>query len=148
MIKRTVIAAIAIFALTSTSAYSSARPDAPTTNGKVQGIANMEAVRLAALFDSLAEQTAQILNNPQGNAENLEMYIDTIRRITTYSDSKQALNEADLNLLVDAFYNFVQAGGEPISKDDIRADLSRFSTVGGVAEYLSSALNEGLSEAE
>lgn len=148
MIKRIVIAAIAIIALSSTSAHASARPDAPTTNGEVQGITNMEAVRLASLFDSLAEQTAKILNQPQGNAEDLEKYIDTIQRITAYSDSKQALNEADINLLVDAFYSFIQAGGESISKDDIRDDLSRFTTVGGVAKYLSSALLDGISEAE
>lgn len=102
-------------------------------------------MRVSALFNSLAEQTAYILNsNTTPGQEELEMYIDTIQRIATYADSNVPLTEADLDLLVDSFYEFVHAGGETISKKDIREDLSRFSTLGEAVGYLAQGMMEGL----
>lgn len=146
MLKRIAIVAIAIIVLVSTSSYATIQPESPTASSDVRGAASNEAVRVAGLFESLAEQTAYILNSPQASLEDMERYADTIRSIATYSNCKQPLNEPDLKLIVDSFYSFVHAGGESITKDDIRADLCRYSTIGDVVGYLSSALVAGLSE--
>lgn len=144
MIKKFILAIIAALAIAAPPA--SAVPEALNQQStQSTGISSIEAMRVSALFNSLAEQTAYILNsNTTPGQEDLEMYIDTIQRIATYADSNVPLTGADLDLLVDSFYDFVHAGGEAISKKDIREDLSRFSTLGEAVGYLADGMMAGL----
>lgn len=144
MIKKFTLAIIAALAIAAPPA--SAVPEALNQQStQSTGISSIEAMRVSALFNSLAEQTAYILNsNTTPGQEELEMYIDTIQRIATYADSNVPLTGADLDLLVDSFYDFVHAGGETISKKDIREDLSRFSTLGEAVGYLADGMMAGL----
>lgn len=145
MIKKFILAIIAALAIAAPPA--SAVPEALNQQStQSTGISSIEAMRVSALFNSLAEQTAYILNsNTTPGQEELEMYIDTIQqRIATYADSNVPLTGADLDLLVDSFYDFVHAGGETISKKDIREDLSRFSTLGEAVGYLADDMMAGL----
>lgn len=144
MIKRLTLAIIAAMAVGASTASA-----VPNTHNEQStqstGISSIEAMRVSVLFNSLAEQTAYILNsNTTPGQEELEMYIDTIQRIATYADSNVPLTETDLDLLVDSFYEFVHAGGETITKKDIREDLSRFPTLGEAVGYLAEGMMAGL----
>lgn len=107
---------------------------------------HMEALRVASLLNSLGEQTHAILTSDAPDESMLETYMNTILMLCTYADSEVVINDADLQLISEAFQNFSNAGGNPMSIEDIKADLSRFETLGDMMTYLGGALLEGMAE--
>lgn len=146
MIKRIALILSGLLLLGTSSAYAVAPQSKMPKTLKTTATAHMQAVRVAALFESLAEQTATLLNGAQVTEQQVEMYLDTLKRIGTYSDCSKALNSADIELLTNAFYKFAKAGGESLTKDDIRSDFCEFESIGQLAETLSNALMQGWNE--
>lgn len=110
--------------------------------------AHKETVEALKILDSITKQTASILAGKSINETTLDTYKATIRSIEEYSDSRVILNERDRALIVKGVYDFLVAGGEPMSMEDLREDFSRFSTLGQVVRYLSKALLSGIEEGE
>lgn len=110
--------------------------------------ANKETIEAIDVLNSITKQTASILAGESINETTLDTYKATVRRFAGYSYSRVVLNERDRTLVVKGFYDFLFAGGEPMSMEDLREDLSRFSTLGQVVEYMSKALLSGIEEGE
>lgn len=108
--------------------------------------ANIETLRVASLINSLAEQTAKILVNHEIEEGCLDAYINTIKRISTYSDSRVRLHKADIETLTDAFYSFIKVGGESVTRAEVLEEFSHFSTLGEISAEIAKALNEGVQE--
>lgn len=110
--------------------------------------ANKETIAALDVLDSITKQTASILAGESINETTLDTYKATARSFAKYSDSRVILGETDRALVVKGFYDFLLAGGEPMSMEALREDLSRFSTLGEVVGYLSQALLAGIEDGE
>lgn len=121
---------------------------APAQQVKSTETAHKETVEALKILDSITKQTASILAGQSINETTLDTYKASIRSIEEYSDSRVILNERDRALIVKGVYDFLIAGGEPMSMEDLREDFSRFSTLGQVVRYLSKALLSGIEEGE
>lgn len=122
----------------------------PATSQQVNSTekANKETIAALDVLDSITKQTASILAGESINETTLDTYKATTRSFAKYSDSRVILGETDRALVVKGFYDFLLAGGEPMSMEVLRVDLSRFSTLGEVVGYLSQALLAGIEESE
>lgn len=122
----------------------------PATSQQVNSTEKANKVTIAALdvLDSITKQTASILAGESINETTLDTYKATVRSFAEYSDSRVILGETDRALVVKGFYDFLLAGGEPMSMEELREDLSRFSTLGEVVGYLSQALLVGIEDGE
>lgn len=122
----------------------------PATSQQVNSTEKANKVTIAALdvLDSITKQTASILAGESINETTLDTYKATVRSFAEYSDSRVILGETDRALVVKGFYDFLLAGGEPMSMEELREDLSRFSTLGEVVGYLSQALLAGIEDGE
>ena len=122
----------------------------PATSQQVNSTEKANKVTIAALdvLDSITKQTASILAGESINETTLDTYKATVRSFAEYSDSRVILGETDRALVVKGFYDFLLAGGEPMSMEELREDLSRFSTLGEVVGYLSQALLSGIEDGE
>lgn len=122
----------------------------PATSQQVKSTEKVNKETIAALdvLASITKQTASILAGESINETTLDTYKATIRSFAEYSNSRVILGETDRALIVKGFYDFLLAGGEPMSMEVLRVDLSRFSTLGEVVGYLSQALLAGIEESE
>lgn len=122
----------------------------PATSQQVNSTekANKETIAALDVLDSITKQTASILAGESINETTLDTYKATARSFAKYSDSRVILGETDRALVVKGFYDFLLAGGEPMSMEELREDLSRFSTLGEVVGYLSQALLAGIEDGE
>lgn len=122
----------------------------PATSQQVKSTekANKETIAALDVLASITKQTASILAGESINETTLDTYKATIRSFAEYSNSRVILGETDRALIVKGFYDFLLAGGEPMSMEVLRVDLSRFSTLGEVVGYLSQALLAGIEESE
>lgn len=122
----------------------------PATSQQVNSTekANKETIAALDVLDSITKQTASILAGESINETTLDTYKATVRSFAEYSDSRVILGETDRALVVKGFYDFLLAGGEPMSMEELREDLSRFSTLGEVVGYLSQALLAGIEDGE
>lgn len=122
----------------------------PATSQQFKSIekAHKETVEAIDVLNSITKQTASILAGESINETTLDTYKATIRSFAEYSNSRVILGETDRALIVKGFYDFLLAGGEPMSMEVLRVDLSRFSTLGEVVGYLSQALLAGIEESE
>lgn len=122
----------------------------PATSQQMNSTEKANKVTIAALdvLDSITKQTASILAGESINETTLDTYKATVRSFAEYSDSRVILGETDRALVVKGFYDFLLAGGEPMSMEELREDLSRFSTLGEVVGYLSQALLAGIEDGE
>ena len=122
----------------------------PATSQQMNSTEKANKVTIAALdvLDSITKQTASILAGESINETTLYTYKATVRSFAEYSDSRVILGETDRALVVKGFYDFLLAGGEPMSMEELREDLSRFSTLGEVVGYLSQALLAGIEDGE
>lgn len=127
-----------------TSGSQTATSDESAQNDSVMEFSHMEAIRIGSLIYTMAECVNGLLTGPESDREvYVGMYVDAGKRMAYYSKFDIPMNKADLEIFVDAFYDYAQAGNAPMTKDAIRADLSRFKTIGEVAAYLSSAMLAG-----
>lgn len=122
----------------------------PATSQQVNSTEKTNKETIAALdaLDSITKQTASILAGESINETTLDTYKATVRSFAEYSDSRVILGETDRALVVKGFYDFLLAGGEPMSMEELREDLSRFSTLGELVGYLSQALLAGIEDGE
>ena len=122
----------------------------PATSQQVKSTEKVNKETIAALdvLASITKQTASILAGESINETTLDTYKATIRSFAEYSNSRVILGETDRALIVKGFYDFLLAGGEPMSMEALREDLSRFSTLGEVVGYLSQALLAGIEDGE
>lgn len=122
----------------------------PATSQQVNSTekANKETIAALDVLDSITKQTASILAGESINETTLDTYKATARSFAKYADSRVILGETDRALVVKGFYDFLLAGGEPMSMEELREDLSRFSTLGEVVGYLSQALLAGIKDGE
>lgn len=139
-----ILAVTLIFGVTAPCVATVASSPQTAQSSTAKPAANIEMIRVCSLFHGLTELTEYILNSNELDPSILDIYIDTINRISTYSDCDKKMNETDLNMLVDAFEAFAKAGQSALPREDIYADLSRFETIGDAVGYLSEALNAGM----
>lgn len=115
-----------------------------TQKTSAKELSHVEAIRIGSLIHSMGECVKEMLSDSCTDIYAYrEMYINAGKQMASYSRCDIPMNEEDLKIFTDTFYDYATAGNASMTKEDIRADLSRFKTIGEVAAYLSSAMLAG-----
>lgn len=105
----------------------------------------MEALRVGSFIYTMGECVKEMMSDAcTEKGGYLEMYILAGKQMAYYSNCHIPMNEEDLKIFIDTFYDYAMAGNAPMTKEAIRTDRSRFKTIGELAAYLSTAMLAGV----